>query len=163
VDAPDELMCATCHRPLDVVTNDAGEMVDYWHASNIVHGPPHDPIPTLRIEGLASIVCDFCCAPEAGWRYPARTFDSRDLALVDIALKRPFAQNGGSMTPRSVGDWCACDACHEDIQRNRWDAIADRNLRGKPRFIRRELRPEIRRLHRQFQANRTGDPRRIHG
>lgn len=158
---PDELMCDVCHRPLDVVTGDDGETVDFWHASGVIYGEPHDPIPVPRVETEARVICDFCGMPDAKWRYPTRTFDTPDLALMDIALERPFARRPGVLTPRSVGDWCACGDCHDDIEAGLWNELADRGLRSKPRALRREVRPHVKRLHQQFRQNRTGEPRRI--
>jgi hypothetical protein len=152
----DDLMCGTCHRPLDTITDLQGNLVDFWHASALSIGPRHDPVPVPRVEAQAVVICDFCSNPEAGWRYPAKTFDSPDLGLVDTAAERAFKSNFGILTPRSVEDWCACDTCHDDIEHGRWDAIVNRATRGTPKEIRRELKDHIRRLHRQFLANRTG-------
>jgi hypothetical protein len=151
---PNELMCETCHRPVDTITNEAGEIIEFWHASHLSVGPAHDPVPVPRVETQATLCCDFCGAPDPAWRYPATTFDQPDLTRPTPGSKHPFDM----LTPRSCGDWCACPPCHIDIQAGRWDDIANRLLRGEPRDVRREAKPHIRRLHRQFLNNRTGPP-----
>jgi hypothetical protein len=155
---PNDLICGTCHRPLDVLTDEAGNVKDYWHASGISIGPAHNPVPIPRDEALteSTLVCDFCSTPGGAWRYPARTFDSPDVAAGDHALQR--MTEPADLTPRSVGDWMACDVCHADIAAGRWDSIAERACRAQPRFLRTELRRGVKRLHAQFRAHRTGDP-----
>lgn len=150
MDLKHDLMCETCKRPLDVLTDLDGSMVGYAHASNISVGPHHYPIPVQRIDALASVVCDFCSTPDGAWRYPTQTFETEDVNASENG--EPY----GPITPRSVGDWMACDVCHDDIEANRWDALAKRSLRGQPAFLRREAMPRIRTLHRTFVAHRTG-------
>lgn len=45
-------------------------------------------------------LCDFCSTPNAGWRYPARSF---------IGYVAP------GVVGKSVGDWAACHECHQLI------------------------------------------------
>ena len=47
-----------------------------------------------------SCICDFCSAPDAGWRHPARSF---------IGYVAP------GVVGESVGDWAACTECHQYI------------------------------------------------
>lgn len=150
---PDDLMCEVCNRPLDVLTDEEGVIKDYWHASGISIGATHDPVPVVRVESAAILICDFCSTPGGMWRYPARTFDGA-AGPADVASLKERA----FVTSRSVGDWMACDVCHSDILANRWDAIASRGVRGAPRAMRPEFKRHIRILHQQFRKNRTGDP-----
>ena len=45
-------------------------------------------------------LCDFCSAPDAGWRHPARNF---------------IGYVAGGVVGESVGDWAACQECHQLI------------------------------------------------
>ena len=45
-------------------------------------------------------LCDFCSAPDAGWRHPARSFIG-------------YVARG--VVGESVGDWAACQECHQLI------------------------------------------------
>ena len=45
-------------------------------------------------------LCDFCSAPDAVWRHPARNF---------------IGYNAGGVVGESVGDWAACRECHQLI------------------------------------------------
>ena len=45
-------------------------------------------------------LCDFCSAPDAGWRHPARSFIG-------------YVARG--VVGESVGDWAACHECHQLI------------------------------------------------
>ena len=45
-------------------------------------------------------LCDFCSAPDARWRHPARSF---------IGYVAP------GVVGESVGDWAACQECHQLI------------------------------------------------
>lgn len=148
-------MCQVCSRPLDVVTDLDGNMVDYWHASLITIGEAHDPVPVPRVEETVVGVCDFCADPGVAWRYRTRTFDAPDIDTDDMPVQRPFMNRPGILTPRSVGDWCACHACHDDIEAGQWDSIARRATRSTPKMFRRELKDHVRRLHRQFLSHRT--------
>jgi len=56
------------------------------------------------------MICDFCSAPHPVWRYGAYSFDD------------PLGIG------RSVGDWMACDDCHQLIIRNRREALARRSI-----------------------------------
>ena len=42
-------------------------------------------------------LCDFCSAPDAKWRHPARNF---------------IGYAAGGVVGESVGDWAACHECH---------------------------------------------------
>jgi hypothetical protein len=92
-------------------------------------------------------LCDFCSAPDAVWRHPARNF---------------IGYVAGSVVGESVGDWAACHECHKLI-------VSDDRVRltatSVSTFIARhpeleafksELATEMGILHAQFFDNRTG-------
>jgi hypothetical protein len=150
-----DLMCQVCHRPLDVITDTEGNLQDYWHASGISIGPEHDPVPTPRVEELAQLICDFCSIPEGHWRYPTATFSTPDLpAGYHARAQLPTA----FIEPRSIGDWMACDDCHDDIEAGHWDHLAKRSVRHQPVAVRPFMLDAVRSLHREFAKNRSGPP-----
>lgn len=89
-------------------------------------------------------ICDFCSSPDVRWRYPARDF-------VISALEGAGSEGG----------WAACPACHALIERGLRDKLTERSAR---RFARKHgipvkaVKPQLRKLHDQFWANREGPP-----
>ena len=93
-------------------------------------------------------LCDFCSAPDAGWRHPARSF---------------IGYVAGGVVGESVGDWAACQECHQLIvSGNR--AATDRKI-GRDlhcdgtrslELVKTELATEMGILHANFFENRTG-------
>ena len=90
------------------------------------------------------MICDFCSAPEPNpsWQYPARS----------------FKDHFGS---QSVGDWIACDVCHQLIEAGDRDGLAARVMLT-PTFRAFRLDPVAskeyaRRLHDGFFENRMGE------
>ena len=92
-------------------------------------------------------LCDFCSAPDAVWRHPARDF-------IGYVVSGVVGQ--------SVGDWAACKGCHELI-------VADDRVRLTETSVltfiarhpeleafRSELATQMEILHAQFFDNRTG-------
>ena len=94
-------------------------------------------------------LCDFCSAPDAGWRHPARSF---------IGYVAP------GIVGESVGDWAACAQCHELIVSNDRAGLVERSLSAllakQPELteIRSELAGELARLHVNFFEHRAGHP-----
>jgi hypothetical protein len=94
-------------------------------------------------------VCDFCSHPSVGWRYPARSF---------------VAYITDEVAGQSVGDWAACDTCHEFIENDDRAGLAAHSInsliRVQPEFeiAREELSREMERLHGTFFSNRMGAP-----
>ena len=92
-------------------------------------------------------LCDFCSAPDAGWRHPARSF---------IGYVAP------GVVGESVGDWAACQECHQLIisgQPRRADRKIGRDFHcPAPRAwsLKTELATEMGKLHANFFENRTG-------
>ena len=92
-------------------------------------------------------LCDFCSAPDAGWRHPARSF----LGYV--------AQG---VVGESVGDWAACQECHKLIvsdDRVRLTATSVATFIARhPELgvVKTELATEMGKLHANFFENRTG-------
>jgi len=92
-------------------------------------------------------LCDFCSAPDAGWRHPARSF---------IGYVAP------GVVGESVGDWAACQECHNLIVSGNRAGLTERSVST---FIamhpelgvdQAELAKKMRILHASFVENRTG-------
>jgi hypothetical protein len=92
-------------------------------------------------------ICDFCSAPNPGWRYPARSF------IGYIAC---------GIAGESVGDWAACEECHRLIDQDRRELLAARSvtrlIAANPEMVeaRTELKAELSALHGRFFEHRTG-------
>jgi hypothetical protein len=98
------------------------------------------------------LVCDFCSTPSPAWRYPA-------LSFIVAEYKTPVQQ--------AVGDWAACEECHQLIEAGNAAALA---LRSADLLIlaHPEMLPsfdwvldQMTELHAQFFANQTGSPKPI--
>lgn len=96
-----------------------------------------------------SCICDFCSDPSVGWRYPARTF----LAYIIEGI-----------AGQSVGDWAACVACHDLIEKDDRSGLAAHSIESlidvhpEMRSVRDDLLREMAVLHRTFFESRTGAP-----
>ena len=94
-------------------------------------------------------ICDFCSAPNPGWKYPARSF----IGYEDCGI-----------AGQSVGDWAACEECHLLIAAGNRAGLTERSaetliaLRSELDEIRKELTAELAVLHERFFKNRTGEP-----
>ena len=92
-------------------------------------------------------ICDFCSAPDPGWRYPARNFIG-------------YAACG--IVGESVGEWAACQECHQLIVAGDRSRLTERSVVSFIAFqpelaaIRTELETELGTLHGRFFENRTG-------
>lgn len=92
--------------------------------------------------------CDFCHARLPEWRYPCESFT--------VTFR-------GHPMPGSTGAWLACQRCHELIQAEDWETLADRAVRGfemLPPQVVEEVRNAIKRFHQAFNEHRTGPPTR---
>ena len=92
-------------------------------------------------------LCDFCSAPDAGWRHPARSF----IGYVACGV-----------VGESVGAWGGCQQCHQLIVSDDRVRLTETSVLT---FIARhpelenfksELATEMGILHTQFFDNRTG-------
>ena len=98
-----------------------------------------------------SCICDFCSDPNVGWRYPARSF----LAYIIEGI-----------AGQSVGDWTACVACHDLIEKDDRSGLAAHSIDSlidvhpEMRCVRDDLLREMAVLHRTFFESRTGAPDR---
>jgi hypothetical protein len=90
-------------------------------------------------------VCDFCAMPSVSWQYPARSFD---------AMPGVFG---------SLGEWGACETCHDLIERQNWTALAKRSAERicKDNTKRDKCFAFMLKLHAEFARHRTEDPFRI--
>ena len=155
---PPPMLCARCRRPLDGRRRYVGDRlvgVDYAHPA-IVLPEDHAPEPIPNAGPLSAVtVCDFCAAPGATWKYPARSFD--------IAEVERLLPGGGTdtTTRRSDGAWGACDRCHDAIEAGDWDSIMDRAMRHHRASLRPTIEPAVCALWLAFERHRTGPPRRL--
>ena len=103
--------------------------------------------PTVReMEEVMACLCDFCSAPDAGWRHPARSF---------IGYVAP------GVVGESVGDWAACQECHQLIISGNRAGLTERSVltfivvHPELGVIQAELATKMGILHAQFFDNRT--------
>lgn len=90
-------------------------------------------------------LCDFCCSRQDGdevrWRYPAKSF-------------------AASYYSSSIGDWAACNTCHDLIENDKFDELADRSFQmlcQNDKFTYpNAVKDKLRELHKLFVQNRTG-------
>lgn len=125
--------------------------------------PPYTPPPEDGSADHAILrtkpgeeVCDFCSDPDVKWRYPCYSH-------VGLVTDLPGLQ----LLDQSVGDWAACDTCHDLIERSDRDALAKRTIDGMlemmralPAFtaIRSEVETQVRTIQDRFWSNRDGAP-----
>lgn len=94
------------------------------------------------------MICDFCSAQNPAWQYPALTF-----------LAYCISHIGGE----SVGDWAACDACHQLIEAEDRRGLAQRSLQElilkhpETSSAATELYLELVELQQQFFLHRSGE------
>ena len=92
-------------------------------------------------------LCDFCSAPEAEWRHPARSY---------IGYVAPC------VVGESVGDWAACRECHQLIVSGERVRLTERSvvtfiaIHPELEAVKTELTTEMGILHARFFDNRTG-------
>jgi hypothetical protein len=141
----EEWVCRVCRRPLDIYqAHEDGAVVEFrWLHPGVDRPVDHEPDPVRLADSGGEMVssCDFCTGPAPGWRYPARDFGTE-----------PWG---------SVGDWSACDACHDLIEAGLWAKVTYRALKSYPSRQREQLRPHVEALHAEFRRHRSGDPTRL--
>lgn len=95
----------------------------------------------------SNLQCDFCSAPCPIWRYPARSF---------------VAYRASNLAGESVGDWAACDSCHDLIEADDRRHLAQRSLdelilkHPEAKAAAEILLRDLADLHRQFFEHRHG-------
>jgi hypothetical protein len=89
--------------------------------------------------------CDFCDDPGPCWYYPAQSFDAPSGAMG------------------SLGEWSACETCHDLIEAGNSTALAKRcaELICKDSMRREACFAHMLKLHAEFARHRTGDAFRI--
>ena len=96
---------------------------------------------------MSTSICDFCSDPHVAWRYPAHSFVAYAVAGI---------------VGQSIGDWAACNVCHELIEVGDRAALVERSLsrllekHPDVRADEAELRSELASLHGMFFAHQTG-------
>lgn len=105
--------------------------------------------------------CDFCGALKPTWQYPCESF-RRDVEQFDNGVATGLLDQGFD------GAWASCNDCHDAYEEGGVDRLVDR-VAGQyvkrfpaitsagPQAVQR-LRSELRRLYRQFELHRVGDP-----
>jgi hypothetical protein len=86
--------------------------------------------------------CDFCDKPAPSWCFPAQSFDASPGVVG------------------SLGEWSACETCHDLIEGGNWSALANRcvELICKDSSRHESCLTEMLKLHAKFARHRTGDP-----
>jgi hypothetical protein len=153
-----EMVCEICGYGLEQYEQWAGgklQSSEYSHGYLPPGIPPHQPVPRPRPGNHADVmgVCDFCTEPDPAWIYPCESYHTM--------LGTKFEIDGWkSESYGSVGDWGACDTCHNMIETGNWDAMVERNLKAQPERqvepAKSFLKKAIREMWRGFEANRTG-------
>lgn len=153
------MICSACGYGLENYeqwTNGVLQGVTYAHGylppdvdPNHEINPIPRPADNMEVKG----VCDFCISPDPIWTYPCKSFS------IEIGMK---VEPGGTDTKSygSVSDWGACQQCHDDIEADRWTAIAERNLDYEPirrqEPIRSYLIVKLEEMYKAFRLHRTG-------
>ena len=68
------------------------------------------------------MICDFCSSENPVWRHRAESFDLPPEYVHGVTRMRLFKT--------SLGDWAACEECHDLIVRSRWGELRDRSVRS---------------------------------
>ena len=99
------------------------------------------------------LLCDFCSKPSPNWRYPASEFTT-----VPEPEQSPAT---------SIGDWAACDTCHDLIEASEWIGLCVRStetlIAVRPDLLDRtdEIAKVMVSLHCGFRDHRGGPPTHI--
>lgn len=151
------MMCRVCARPLEQANRVVGGVVvgvSYAHGFEIPGTPRHKPEPVIVIDEADQVgVCDFCQNPFPVWVYPCGSFT---LFLGKDPIK-------GNQHYGSVEDWGACEACHVDIQADRWDVMEQRSAtqQGLDSPAQHKVFGDLlREFWQGFREHRNGDPYR---
>lgn len=153
----DIMMCATCGRKLEEWIDDNNELIGYGHYARDWRDD-HVSVPIKAGTLPVRIFCDFCRdeTPLAEcWTLPAKSFDT-------------------NTEWSSVGDWCACELCAQQIQLGSWEGLTNRAVNGsirnnsdiarlsKPQkyAIKKIMREDLVDLYRRLREHITGPLRR---
>lgn len=97
--------------------------------------------------------CDFCSTLYPSWVHPSADF-----------LLPPEQGTGLPAWGSADQAWAACETCHEIIEREDREGLANRSLRmvpgGVPRQARRAMLGQIKKMHAGFWKGRNGKPYR---
>jgi hypothetical protein len=102
--------------------------------------------------------CDFCTTTYPTWSYPAKDFslggEHNTGEVEELAI--------------SIGGWAACDGCHELIEANDYDGLAQRSYtlyvekHGLVVPVLTAVTLEaFKVIHRGFKVNRVGEAERV--
>lgn len=92
-------------------------------------------------------MCDFCSFHAPAWVYHC----------AEIIVGEPHEMSGwiGRVSPDA---WGACEVCHDLIEKNSWNVLAERSLssHNEVGIYSAILAVGLKRLHREFRKKRTG-------
>lgn len=115
-------VCAVCGRVLERRTDlDTGEHIEWLHPfpmrmGAIGESEDHMPVPVPFDElPHPDTRCDFCYEINPQWTLPARSFTHTTPS---------FEAHG------SAGDWAACDACADLLNRGMWSVLIRRAVKA---------------------------------
>jgi hypothetical protein len=101
-------------------------------------------LAVTRLIDASARRCDFCSQPGPVFEYECEDF------VVDAPSPMSGVEEG------MVGSWLACIDCSRCIELNSFDELTQRSLAHMPRAIRRDMRPYVSILQRQFKEHRKG-------
>ncbi len=99
-------------------------------------------------------VCDFCNSTDPRWEYPCKDFNSMTTVDVEKNRAKDWTMNGA---------WLACDLCHELIEANNYEGLAERSAEklilkeNLPQHIKDQLVTYLKSLQMTFRLNRLGE------
>ena len=90
-------------------------------------------------------LCDFCEKSGVSWQYPARSFEAMPGVMG------------------SIGEWGACETCHDLIEGGNWTALAYRSAEHvcEDRTQRDNCFAAMLKLYAKFARHRKGEAYRI--
>ena len=103
---------------------------------------------------MEEVHCDFCHSTTVKWDYPTDDF------------MQELKNNTPTVEWNSIGDWAACNTCHDMIEADAREMLATRACKS---FIEEygpspndaEMYRKIRILHDEFFAMRSGPPKEV--
>jgi len=132
----DEMACATCLAPLNVLD---GDYIHPLHRDN--DGPPPVPVVVTTLDTVHR-TCDFC-----GDEHPMWTLRGGDVSVLATSAQTNLVQHLGET-------WAACVACMADIDAGRAHRAVDRAMRRMGVHHIPFAHVEAQRLHQAFLDGR---------
>jgi hypothetical protein len=102
------------YRALQEAAEAAIQALKELEGLKVSDSSPAPDEPAAARSAQRGLVCDFCAAQPAAYRYPA----SR-AGIIPV---------GGALVVLPGGDWLACPTCHRLVEAQQWDALSERAL-----------------------------------